>query len=317
MYSLPDEYWDEGLLKEIGNGLREYIKEAEETKLRRYTSYARICIFMRLDQALPDSVSLSHYDHEWIQPLDYEHVPFRCRKYHAHGHLFKDCPLNAKTSALDPSSTPTQDGFAKVPSCKQVHKKPSTGKKPQLDSASIPSTSNSFEILSQASNEQNLNIKPISSPIAASSYPPPSGPPPESQTPKGVEATPKDSQKEPAEKANDMEFDGNLDQPQSLDISIAENSQVQHMYEEPESIDMEGLEILQLELACKKRDYDNIPELQLNKLEVVISIWRSSAKIFQKDGKKNGAPMNNRSRENPGGLRQVCKIEKVLQTLYH
>lgn len=29
MYSLPEEYWDEGLLKDIGNGLGEYIKVAE------------------------------------------------------------------------------------------------------------------------------------------------------------------------------------------------------------------------------------------------------------------------------------------------
>lgn len=77
MYSLPYEYWDEGILKDIGNGLEEYIKAAKETELRRYTSYARICVFMRLVKALPHSVSLSHRDNEWIQPLDYKHVPFR------------------------------------------------------------------------------------------------------------------------------------------------------------------------------------------------------------------------------------------------
>lgn len=161
MHSLLDEYWEESLLKDIGNGLGEYIKVAEETKLRRYTSYARICIFMRLDQALPDSVSLSHYDHECIQPLDYEHVPFRFRKCHAHGHLFRDCLLNAKTSNTDPSNPPTQDGFTKAPSRKRVNKKPSAGKKPLPDSATTPSTSNSFEILAQASDELDLSNKPI------------------------------------------------------------------------------------------------------------------------------------------------------------
>lgn len=99
-------------------------------KLRRYTSYARICVFIRLYKALPDSVSLFHDDYEWIQPLDYEHVPFCCHKCHAHGHLFRDCPLNAKANASDPSDMLTQDGFAKVPSRKRAHKKPSTGKKP-------------------------------------------------------------------------------------------------------------------------------------------------------------------------------------------
>jgi len=101
MYSLPLEYWDEESLKDIGNGLGNFIKIAKETKLRQYTSYARICVYMHLDKALPDSVSLYHDDFEWIQLIDYEHVTFRCRKCHAHGHLFHDFPLNAtpKTNA--------------------------------------------------------------------------------------------------------------------------------------------------------------------------------------------------------------------------
>ena len=40
LYSLPTEYWDEETLQVIGNGLGEYVKIAEETKLQRYTSYA-------------------------------------------------------------------------------------------------------------------------------------------------------------------------------------------------------------------------------------------------------------------------------------
>lgn len=43
------------------------------------------------------------------------------------------------------------------------------------------------------------------------------------------------------------------------------------MDEEPESIDLGGLNILELELAYKKKDFEYIPKLQLNKLEVVIS----------------------------------------------
>jgi len=94
MYSLPAEYWKEETLKDIGNSIGVFIKVAEETKKRRYTSYARICVQMHLTKALADSVSLFHDDFEWIQPLDYEHIPFRCRKCHEHGHLFRDCPLN-------------------------------------------------------------------------------------------------------------------------------------------------------------------------------------------------------------------------------
>ena len=70
LYSLPLEYWDEESLQAIGKGLGDFIKISEETKLRRYTSYARICVYMHLESALPDAVSIFHDDFEWIQPLD-------------------------------------------------------------------------------------------------------------------------------------------------------------------------------------------------------------------------------------------------------
>ena len=40
LYLLPLEYWDEESLEAIGKGLGEFINIAEETKMRRYTSYA-------------------------------------------------------------------------------------------------------------------------------------------------------------------------------------------------------------------------------------------------------------------------------------
>jgi len=49
---------------------------------------------MDLSGALPDEVILEVFDEEWVQTVDYEHIPFRCRKCHEHGHLFKDCPLS-------------------------------------------------------------------------------------------------------------------------------------------------------------------------------------------------------------------------------
>lgn len=59
LYSLPDEYSEEDCLKGIGNGVGEYIRAADETKTRKYISYARICVFIRLNEALPESVTLT------------------------------------------------------------------------------------------------------------------------------------------------------------------------------------------------------------------------------------------------------------------
>lgn len=62
MYSLPVEYWKEETLKDIGNTLGTFIKVAEETKHRRYTSYAKIYVHMHLAKELTDSISLFHDD---------------------------------------------------------------------------------------------------------------------------------------------------------------------------------------------------------------------------------------------------------------
>lgn len=148
MYSLPLEYWDEESLKAIGNGLGEFIKIAEETKLRWYTSYARICVYMKLGKALTDLVSLLHDDFEWIQPIDYEHVPFRCRKFHAHGHLFCDCPLNASPKSTDHVEKLKSEGFTKAANRKKHNKKPPNAPKNVIPSSAAPSSSNCFDLLS-------------------------------------------------------------------------------------------------------------------------------------------------------------------------
>lgn len=55
-----------------------------------------------------------------------------------------------------------------------------------------------------------------------------------------------------------MEVDGKADLPQDSEINKEESSQVQQMEEELESIDLNGLDILELELACKKKAYESI-----------------------------------------------------------
>lgn len=77
-------------------------------------------------------------------------------------------------------------------------------------------------------------------------------------------------------------------------------SDTHHMEEEPESIDIGDLDILDLEQACKTKNYDKIPERQLENLEVILSraqrqksvgiqtggLW--DGKSILKDNKKRG-----------------------------
>ena len=48
LFSLPGEYWDMDTLKDIGNTLGEFIKVAEKTRVQRYTSFSRICVYLDL-----------------------------------------------------------------------------------------------------------------------------------------------------------------------------------------------------------------------------------------------------------------------------
>eukprot|EP00253_Pinus_taeda_P005142 PITA_05142 len=147
LYSLPWEYWEETSLKEIGNKLGEFIKAAEDTKYCRFTSYARICVYMDLKQPLPDKVRFRHEDSEWIQMIDYEHVPFRCRRCHNLGHLFRDFPLNRNLNPNTNVGTQEKDGFTKVVNRRRGNKKTSANSKTDQAPKVKSPNPNSFEVL--------------------------------------------------------------------------------------------------------------------------------------------------------------------------
>jgi hypothetical protein len=79
LYSLPLYYWLPSTFEAIGNKLEKYIKTVEVTLRGRYTSYARICIETDVSGALLEAICLEFRDEEWIQNIDYEQIPFRCR----------------------------------------------------------------------------------------------------------------------------------------------------------------------------------------------------------------------------------------------
>jgi hypothetical protein len=52
LYSLSQEFLLEEILMGIGNTLVRYVKSLEETKQMRYTSYARIYVYMNVSKTL-------------------------------------------------------------------------------------------------------------------------------------------------------------------------------------------------------------------------------------------------------------------------
>jgi len=116
LYSLPLDYWQIESLATIGNKLGRYVKASEATRRGKYTSFARISVEMDLLGALPNEIIMEVFDKEWVQTVDYEHIPFRCRRCHEHGHLLRDRPLSKENNKEKLNTTKDTENFQKVAS---------------------------------------------------------------------------------------------------------------------------------------------------------------------------------------------------------
>ena len=72
LVGLLGEYWYMEIFRKIGNLLEEFMKVSEQTKNKRYTTYARIYIYMDLSKDILKVVSLYWEDGEWIQQIQHE-----------------------------------------------------------------------------------------------------------------------------------------------------------------------------------------------------------------------------------------------------
>ena len=258
-------------MQEIGNALGEFIKVAEETKLCRYTSYARMCVYMDLKQAFPDTVSLFHDDIEWIQMIDYEHVPFRCRKCHDLGHLFRDCPLNRKPPTQMDSDKPTSVRFTKVVNRRRGHKKSAANTRTIPANPAKPSTRNSFVALDSTDIQEPKNPpskeKETSKEKLEETSPMPRG----SQISKSI---PYSQIKNPAWGFLEMEVDNPAPSSKTVEVTSKDYQEPQLMEEDPENIDIGELDILGLEQACKTGNFDKIPDRQVDNLVEVLTVHK-------------------------------------------
>lgn len=156
MYSLPKEFWDPAILEGIGNTLGSFIMVSEVTKTGRYISYDRICVYMNLAGALRESIIVSYQDEEWNQPLDYEHIPFRSRKCHVHGHLLRYYPLNATKPSNKAKGETNQEGFSKITRKRKVGRRPPK----QLVVNQAKNTTNRFQVVKGEPSEPLVTENP-------------------------------------------------------------------------------------------------------------------------------------------------------------
>lgn len=85
-----------------------------------------------------------------MQTLDYEFIPFRCRKCHEHGHHYRDCPL-VQASEPPPNKAPSDlEGFTPAPKAR----KPIPKKQGKETPSQHTTNTNPFTMLAQDSHVQ-------------------------------------------------------------------------------------------------------------------------------------------------------------------
>ena len=53
-------------------------------------------------------------DEDWLQTLDYEHIPFHYHRCHGYGHLLRDSPMNNLNTNSKKEGDQSDQGFTKV-----------------------------------------------------------------------------------------------------------------------------------------------------------------------------------------------------------
>lgn len=145
--------------------------------------------------------------------------------------------------------------------------------------------------------------------------PTPSSPPPKSKSPLITPTILRRDQENAEEILKEMEVDGKLIASQKADTHQEETSHVQNMEEEPESIDLNGLDIIELELCCKKKAYEKISESDIDKLEVVISrAFHQHQLGIQPGSTWDGSPRpkDTKKRGRKTDLQRTIEIGKIL-----
>ncbi|XP_059076363.1 uncharacterized protein LOC131875739 [Cryptomeria japonica] len=164
---LPLEFWREDILHSISLLLGKPVGSASQTQDRKIISFARICVEVDLNNPLPDSMEIRMGSSSWIQQLDYETLPFRCRICHEYGHLHRKCPRFKSSPRAAPE--PPRGDKGKAPMSNEpmdnegfILVKPRNkgkGKKRSWLDRQNEDTFNKFEVLDNLTQEEGIPVE--------------------------------------------------------------------------------------------------------------------------------------------------------------
>lgn len=98
---LPMQFWTAQVFRRIGDALGTYLDHDKSYEQSRIMTMPRILVHLDTRPGLKEKITLHHRHFSRKQLLDYEGVPFCCRRCHKIGHLYKDCPLLSGVTSED------------------------------------------------------------------------------------------------------------------------------------------------------------------------------------------------------------------------
>lgn len=105
---VPD-FWEPSCFEAIGNSISNFLKVNDATFSMGHSTFAHLLIDVDISLALPRDVVLMVGDSPWTQLLDYEGLPFCCRRCLSMAHLVVDCSLSRRKGVATWWKDPTED----------------------------------------------------------------------------------------------------------------------------------------------------------------------------------------------------------------
>ncbi|XP_057866205.1 uncharacterized protein LOC131073721 [Cryptomeria japonica] len=89
--NLPLHLWFDSLLEAIGNALGDFLMVDIDSSSLLHSTYACLLVEMDISKGLPVEILIKTSKGSWVQSLNYERTPFRCRRSFQTGHVVAQC----------------------------------------------------------------------------------------------------------------------------------------------------------------------------------------------------------------------------------
>ncbi|GLJ23609.1 hypothetical protein SUGI_0447100 [Cryptomeria japonica] len=89
--NLPMQYWFDSFFEAVENSLGTFLMADDDSLNLLHTTFARLLVVVDVSMGLPSEISIASSKGIWLQSVDYEGIPFRCRKYFKTGHNVDSC----------------------------------------------------------------------------------------------------------------------------------------------------------------------------------------------------------------------------------